>query len=1451
MAEIKRKLKKSKLTTRVTSAVLAIAVLVSAIVWYNNDNAKAADSRKDYFSHIIKRLQAGLQDEINILEIVPYDGQGEFRYFVGEQEVINGLNSNQAALYPVYEGIKGVYGNVADDVWYDVPEDYTPYGFQIMKSSANGEYRVKSTHPLASKIAPNYADILADAYNVYTVEANDLQVTDKNDADYADKIANGYIDLDTIDIVVISSGNHSNVTTEIYEAYTNNAIDAFYDNAGNVLNDNTSYDTFEKYDDGAGNVTYQSRDAYWGMCEKLLDFMINGKQVQLTDETTQTLKVPVIMDDKITDELEPTGNMYKLSLIYRMCDEAAWNLFKTRIATIDSAGNTMYATSGVVTISLDSDGDGNRDDKGKTFLLNDMTKFGTTSGSTLYDNDPFAHDTYLTDNYWVFSGDTLPLPEDVTTLVQMGDGLGFDDRTDKQTSIKEIYEYLLGARDGQINANYDLGGGTLRILEVEPCNSFDYDEAAEVDALKAALRIENGNIEVDCVSTNALNGMVDDLIATYDIIIIGENYQLLTKDDATGKTIYNDRNLNGYIYLAYGDLLKMTTAYLGLLPEDYIQVPNNTKVGIDDGNITYDADEENRIRNNEIRDHHRDVRLSLDYRPYWTDYVYESLHNAGTDGKTFAVVSMYEYYKVGGTALGGNASYDNDGSLYLDYYMGNSRYPENDITSLTKEKLLRYAEAGKALVFADCLYDVDKTMVYPTSDMCAFAEEMATTDAYGDRIYDVVRQSEIGAVMNKLSSHVPEITITQKPVEPTYTADGLINSFAERQLNYTIHIKGQAGTNYKVKLFIDRNNDGIYKDVDSGITDDTNELYVTEWITLTSNEMDYTIKSEVSDNFVGMLSWMIEVVEIDAAGNETNYSATEKGYAAIKNDTPQVVNVLEIVVSNPAQITGRLDEGEFKQLLDDIADPVGYITNVEVVDVEEYLSWFEDNAGVENNYIKGSADKGYGSDRDKLKNYDMLVLGYADGFNEEDIINVNGALDNIIDYMNSGKSVLFTHDSLSYRSNPTFTNTNATGTQVYSQGNGGWEITGAGAQENDASWRNNYSSWGSFAFFNTITMRDIVGMDKYGVTLSETDRNSDDKYNIPQYASTVGKPTYETDDKINEIQGLSASMLIRGNFIRNFATEYQNDGIGLYTISPYEGVAMATDYEMAMSTNVEQTNEGSITMYPFKIDENIAVAQTHAQYYELNMEDEDIVVWYTLAGDINGNGRDNFFGVTSKDAGNNYYIYSKNNITYSGAGHSKLDDNNTKTPPTAEMKLFVNTIIRAISGGNVAPVLVNTNGALTGDKTYTVYANSADTAANYQIDFMATDTDMLTLEAANNNIYNVGRFKVAEMYWIMPDGTEKLIESFNPNDADDCLRNGVQKQIKLGTTDLASMTVTVKDAAGNDTTMGALAYIEELIESGEGDPAQTVKFRIDVADWYDEKVSININMVERNLFNLN
>lgn len=115
-------------------------------------------------------------------------------------------------------------------------------------------------------------------------------------------------------------------------------------------------------------------------------------------------------------------------------------------------------------------------------------------------------------------------------------------------------------------------------------------------------------------------------------------------------------------------------------------------------------------------------------------------------------------------------------------------------------------------------------------------------------------------------------------------------------------------------------------------------------------------------------------------------------------------------------------------------------------------------------------------------------------------------------------------------------------------------------------------------------------------------------------------------------------------------------------------------------TKIKSINNAQISKYPFDLT-NIAgntagqvnVSLTHTQWYQLDLEDPDVVPWYNLVGNNMDNG----------DSRNFYYTYSKKNITYSGTGHSGVGSS------TQEFELFINTIIKADRGSNSAPVVKN------------------------------------------------------------------------------------------------------------------------------------------------------------------
>lgn len=133
------------------------------------------------------------------------------------------------------------------------------------------------------------------------------------------------------------------------------------------------------------------------------------------------------------------------------------------------------------------------------------------------------------------------------------------------------------------------------------------------------------------------------------------------------------------------------------------------------------------------------------------------------------------------------------------------------------------------------------------------------------------------------------------------------------------------------------------------------------------------------------------------------------------------------------------------------------------------------------------------------------------------------------------------------------------------------------------------------------------------------------------------------------------------------------------------------------TSKAEQVNRGIVTTYPFYIKPDLRISPTHVQTLALDMEDSSVTTWYTLAADnlqTSGNsvkaasvddspnysqlkGNSSSYAAAPKDGVNNYYIYSKGNITYCGAGHGAITgpdrDNND------ERRLFINVLVNLVN----------------------------------------------------------------------------------------------------------------------------------------------------------------------------
>ena len=389
----------------------------------------------------------------------------------------------------------------------------------------------------------------------------------------------------------------------------------------------------------------------------------------------------------------------------------------------------------------------------------------------------------------------------------------------------------------------------------------------------------------------------------------------------------------------------------------------------------------------------------------------------------------------------------------------------------------------------------------------------------------------------------------------------------------------------------------------------------------------------------GIVPWNLEVVKV---GSEHIHNS-EHGYTYIKPSAPTKLNILQVM---SAQNLNLATNSTYNSLYDQVDDV--YDINVTPISIQT-LNSFQANS---------PAYGGHASMADYLDSFDMLIMGFGDMYGSLS----QSAANAVVDYIDSGKAILFTHDTTSFVNLP-FNNYQTTS-----------------------------GSWGYY--FNTV-LRDSVGLDRYGVTNSTYGVT---RYS-PQRSSGTGIVTngYAGLDETTKTALRSAGYSIAYEPGSNFVPTGETQGYAKHTLVRYTaGTGSNTylyptddsNYTTSGSNNttkkVSQVNEGQITTFPFNLNTQgfgnaatssttLSVAETHDQYYQLNMNSDDIVVWYCLSGT-------NFSSPTN-DVTNAYYIYNRGNVTYSGAGHT------TGTVTVDEAKQFVNTMIAAYRAGVENPTV--------------------------------------------------------------------------------------------------------------------------------------------------------------------
>ena len=618
-----------------------------------------------------------------------------------------------------------------------------------------------------------------------------------------------------------------------------------------------------------------------------------------------------------------------------------------------------------------------------------------------------------------------------------------------------------------------------------------------------------------------------------------------------------------------------------------------------------------------------------------------------------------------------NAEYFAAIDTYSESGAGYFRGSGNDITPQICSELKEFVQSGYPVVFASGLMKQNqdnKSRVIDNEkvDASSYYYEFMN---YALKYDNVFVSSELNDRTDKLTffSNLakPVIKFTSKPPEPPRANDSSNVSnralIQDGQLKYVFSIENDsdaapAVTTYDCNLYLDLNFDGNLSEKEDQsayiqIADSSGQVLSRiqdsdgkSHYHLRAGQK-YTLTRKLPESYYKIITWKLEI-----SSNRNSYIHTsENGYAKQgrkEGAEPQTIKVLQLLPENGGgnwdlSLESGLFQTKLKELKEDKKINFDFdikVTTTTVNAINAYTDQHEFR-----DVLNGS---GIGN------GYDILIIGFADVYSN--INNNYNQVDDILDFIKSGKSVIFSHDTTSYINY----NETVKDLRVYVKS----DHSGTGQYYSIARQNN----WG--LYLNKL-LRSVVGMDRYGITLNE------DIPGTKQKASDLLRKGNELKD--GESVSFKSLMELAGDVAYKNGTRSQSYA----QTQGYSNRYMSNNFYIE-TTSADKVNDGAITQYPYVIGDKIRIGTTHSQYYQLGLEQDrdingnadgksDVVVWYTLAGGKYDN--------SPRDARNQYYFYSKGNVIYTGAGHKKVGD------CEEEVNLFINAITAAANVTAVEP----------------------------------------------------------------------------------------------------------------------------------------------------------------------
>lgn len=770
-------------------------------------------------------------------------------------------------------------------------------------------------------------------------------------------------------------------------------------------------------------------------------------------------------------------------------------------------------------------------------------------------------------------------------------------------------------------------------------------------------------------------------------------------------TVYNDTKMNGLIYSNVGDIYKAFNGYAnvlfrgGLLDTDYLD-PNGKVNGKQPG----------------ANGRYNNIEAYKDEDP-------------DSDG------IKYNFKR------GLSESDYHNGDTYIDKARSDDieyRFAGNDITEEKLNRLKEYIKSGYPIVFADGFvktsgsslivndYLIDNSSrMYELVDFAIKWRDNPSNkqkNVIFEKADEKLNANDLNSLITNINLPKPEIKLEERHLEKDIDIPGRTTDYSRinnrtLEINFKLLNKGFENdkVKFKLSLYVDSNSDGKF----SGTREIINPRYYTVLKDnaihkgkLTSSKTSwYKITYKLPKYYVGIVPWKIRIESV--YGNGLNRYTSATGFGYVQNaGAAKKINILQIKSSDNVQshynenykgdytrykynnlfyynyrdTAGNLltfkdpsirynnwieegtfdmaDNALFKELLDEVKNTGDFDITIKSISPETLIYWYND-------WRMKNPDKRPVEyfDTTAIK-YDMIVMGFGDSYT---LPNVNNCLEAIQDWANSGKPILYTHDCTSqvnYRGTSSWNYDlnrmirGLVGLDRYGVLNN-WPLrVGTGADKNNAVTKfekTKYPTIAANTSDNSVTSKKL-----FEIAKENAERNNKDIKDIAY------EPRSNKTKIVKEVQGFTNGSLVylSGNEATNAQFKFA------------KGYVRSERH----TNRVEQINKGQITTYPFKIEKELEVAKTHYQPYQIDFNEDDdedgesdLIVWYTLAsrGSMKNNPASEY-NLAPRDVRNNYYIYTKGNITYSGVGHEKVTGRE-------EMKLYVNTLIAAYKAAMVPP----------------------------------------------------------------------------------------------------------------------------------------------------------------------